>query len=119
MYQRVLGGSNRTFFVAIPFSEWSEIDGWMPVPEILTKAYGETEAAELLQASGEMLDSLSIGISQTVPEFSSGLNPPSGVRPSFAQVIRGGPRNSDRLLRWIPTSEWRDRNHAETEKIPR
>ena len=33
--------------------------------------------------------------------------------------IRGGPRNSDRLLRWIPTSEWRDRNHAETEKIPR
>ncbi len=32
---------------------------------------------------------------------------------------RGGPRNSDRLLRWIPTSEWRDRNHAETEKIPR
>ena len=88
MYQRVLGGSNRTFFVAIPFSEWSEIDGWMPVPEILTKAYGETEAAELLQASGEMLDSLSIGISQTVPEFSSGLNPPSGVRPSFAQVIR-------------------------------
>ena len=35
-----------------------------------------------------MLDSLSIGISQTVPEFSSGLNPPSGVRPSFAQVIR-------------------------------
>ena len=34
-------------------------------------------------------------------------------------VDRGGPRNSDRLLRWIPTSEWRDRNHAETEKIPR
>ena len=33
--------------------------------------------------------------------------------------IRGGPRNSDRLRRWIPTSEWRDRNHAETEKIPR
>ena len=31
---------------------------------------------------------------------------------------RGGPRNSDRLLRWIPTSEWRDRNHAETEKYP-
>ena len=35
------------------------------------------------------------------------------------QWMRGGPRNSDRLLRWIPTSEWRDRNHAETEKIPR
>ena len=34
-------------------------------------------------------------------------------------TYRGGPRNSDRLLRWIPTSEWRDRNHAETEKIPR
>ena len=32
--------------------------------------------------------------------------------------VRGGPRNSDRLLRWIPTSEWRDRNHAETEKYP-
>ena len=36
-----------------------------------------------------------------------------------AREGRGGPRNSDRLLRWIPTSEWRDRNHAETEKIPR
>ena len=36
-----------------------------------------------------------------------------------ALAERGGPRNSDRLLRWIPTSEWRDRNHAETEKIPR
>ena len=60
VFQRVLGGSNGTFVVAIPFSEWSEMDGWMPVPQILTKAYGETEAAELLQASGEMLDSLSL-----------------------------------------------------------
>ena len=31
---------------------------------------------------------------------------------------RGGPRNSDRLLRWIPTSEWRDRNHAKRKKYP-
>ena len=29
-----------------------------------------------------------------------------------------GPRISDRLLRWIPTSEWRDRNHAETKEVP-
>ena len=41
------------------------------------------------------------------------------LRSECDYVLRGGPRNSDRLLRWIPTSEWRDRNHAETEKIPR
>ena len=37
-YERVLGGSNRTLYFAVPFDRWSDRDGWMSVPEILTKA---------------------------------------------------------------------------------
>ena len=88
VFQRVLGGSNGTYFIGIPFSEWSEMDRWMPVPEILMKTYGEAEAAELLQASGEMLESLAITVSQTAPEFTSNPSPPSGAGLRFAQVIR-------------------------------
>ena len=61
-----------------------------------------------------VLASWASGISsQTAQEPAESSDWPPGT------LDRGGPRNSDRLLRWIPTSEWRDRNHAETEKTPR
>ncbi len=45
VFQRAMGGSVNTFFIAIPFNEWGEIDSWVGPPQILTRVSGEAEAA--------------------------------------------------------------------------
>ncbi len=35
----------------------------------------------------------------------------------FLVVIRGGPRKSDRVLRWFQTSRWRNRNHEKAAEV--
>ena len=109
VYQRALGGSINTYLVAIPFNEWSEMDGWMGVPQILARAYGETEAVQLLEASGGALESLSVRITRRVPEFSSAA-PPVGPPTQFAQIVRteiepGLATQYDQFLRRLKAAE--------------
>ena len=47
--QVVRGGPGFTYKIVLPFSKWSEVDAWTPVPDMLVKAYGEAEAAKILK----------------------------------------------------------------------
>ena len=52
-YQRVLGGSTNTYYLAVQFDDWSDLDRWQTVPQMLVNAYGQAEATTLLRAFAE------------------------------------------------------------------
>ncbi|HEX2248751.1 MAG TPA: hypothetical protein VHH32_00300, partial [Gemmatimonadales bacterium] len=43
----ILGGPGRTYNVVLPFNKWSEVDGWMTVQQMLTKAFGAAEGMKM------------------------------------------------------------------------
>jgi RNase P/RNase MRP subunit POP5 len=53
--QGVLGTSGTDYFVAISFDKWSEMDLWKQVPQMLTEAFGEAEAAKIQQMGGDSM----------------------------------------------------------------
>jgi hypothetical protein len=44
------GGPGFTYSIVLPFSKWGEIDRWMAVREVLSKAFGPAEGARILKA---------------------------------------------------------------------
>lgn len=87
-YQRVMGGSNNTYYFAIRFDEWGDLDGWHTVPQMLVNAHGEAEAATLLASGAGAVLSISTTVSQMVPGFSSAPGAPSSSPPAYGHVIR-------------------------------
>jgi hypothetical protein len=49
-FQMVLGGEADTYYIALPFEKWEDMDGWKQVPQMLSEAYGQEEAMKLLQS---------------------------------------------------------------------
>lgn len=49
-YQVGLGGSPYTYHFVIPFAKWEELDSFVPIPQILSRAYGEVEGARILKS---------------------------------------------------------------------
>lgn len=70
-YQVVLGGPGATYFFVLPFNKWAEIDGWSSIPRILTAAYGEAEAARILQAGRAATARSESAVYRLLPDLST------------------------------------------------
>jgi hypothetical protein len=82
-----LGGPGYTYSVAIPFSKWADMDGWASLPEMLTKAFGEVEAARVLKAGRSAIERSETAVYRHLPNFSTRpkvFDPPA----AFIQVVR-------------------------------
>lgn len=54
--QVILGGPGFTYSFVLPFNKWGEVDTWPTIPEMLSKAYGDAEAAKILKAGRAAID---------------------------------------------------------------
>lgn len=49
-YQVGLGGPGFKYHFVIPFNKWEELDGFLPIPQLLSRAYGEAEGTRILKS---------------------------------------------------------------------
>jgi hypothetical protein len=66
-----IGGPSRTFNIVLPFNKWSEVDNWTPVPQILTKAYGEAEGKRIMAAGSAVTEHSETSVLRLLPGLSS------------------------------------------------
>jgi len=65
------GGPGYTYSVALPFDNWSEVDGWTTIPQILSKAYGEAEAARLIKVARASVERTETAVYRLLPDLST------------------------------------------------
>lgn len=70
------GGSGTaagTYFIAIPSTSWADMDGWKLVPQILGEAFGEAEAASILESGLQAMSSAEFKTDtwQLMPDYST------------------------------------------------
>jgi hypothetical protein len=70
-FQVSSGGPGGSYIVVLPFNTWAERDTWGTVPSILTKAFGEEEAAKILRAGSASMASYHMTVSSLQPELST------------------------------------------------
>ena len=88
-FQVVAGRADASYDVGLNYNTWAERDQWSSVPEMLTKAFGEQEAAQILRAGRVGIVSQRSLIWERLPDASS--NPrPAGSGPAnfYAVTIR-------------------------------
>jgi hypothetical protein len=73
-FQTWSGGPVGLFHVVLPFQEFSEIDDWRSLPELLREAYGDDEGMRILGAGAALEASVETVVHVLRPELSSGLN---------------------------------------------
>ncbi|MFL5537110.1 MAG: hypothetical protein ACJ8AP_15505 [Gemmatimonadales bacterium] len=66
----MIGGPGRTFNLALPFNKWNEIDGWIAVPQMLNKAYGEAEGRRILAAGTAVIENSETSVLRLLPGLS-------------------------------------------------
>lgn len=66
----MIGGPGRTFNIVLPFNKWSEVDGWTPVPQILTKAYGQAEAKRIMAEGSAVTEHSETSVLRLLPGLS-------------------------------------------------
>lgn len=49
-FQMARGGAGNTYVFVFPFNQFEELDGFGPVPQILSRAYGEPEAGRIMRS---------------------------------------------------------------------
>ena len=76
-----LGGPGHTYNIALPFSKWSETDAWLPVPQMLTKAYGQDEATRIMKSGMAATQHTETEVYRFLPELSTRVKAPSPPAP--------------------------------------
>jgi hypothetical protein len=66
-----IGGPSLTYSIVLPFSKWSELDGWMTVPQMLLKAYGEAEGTKILKAGRAATERTETAVYRLLPDLST------------------------------------------------
>jgi hypothetical protein len=66
-----LGGPGLTYNIVLPFNKWEELDTWMPIPQILSKAYGEAEGIKILRAGFAVIERMETAVYRLLPDLSS------------------------------------------------
>lgn len=68
----MVGGTAQTYISVIPMQKYGDIDGWQgsSPAEVLGKAYGEAEAAKLMQSFSAVVDSTQVSIIASRPDLS-------------------------------------------------
>ncbi|MGH7547504.1 MAG: hypothetical protein ACREMM_04935 [Gemmatimonadales bacterium] len=65
------GGPGFTYNVALPFNNWSEVDEWTAVSQILSKAYGEAEASRITRAGRASIERTETAVYRLLPDLST------------------------------------------------
>jgi hypothetical protein len=66
-----IGGPGRTYNIVLPFNKWSDIDGWTPVPQILTKAYGAAEGRRIMGVGSAASERSETAVYRLLPNLST------------------------------------------------
>jgi hypothetical protein len=66
-----LGGPGLTYTVVLPFSKWGDVDAWIPVPQILAKAYGDAEGAKILKSGRAAIERTETAVYRHLPDLST------------------------------------------------
>ena len=66
-----IGGPSRTYSIVLPFRKWSEVDAWIPVPQMLIKAYGEAEGMRILKAGSAATEHTETEVYRLLPQLST------------------------------------------------
>lgn len=67
----IMGGPGRTYNIVLPFDKWSEVDGWITVPQMLTKAFGEAEGMKMLRAGIASMERSETAVYRLLPDLST------------------------------------------------
>lgn len=84
--QVILGAPGLTYNVVLPFSKWEEVDGWIPVRDVLLKAYGQAEGTRILKAGRAAIERNETAVYRLLPDLSTrpkAFNPP----PAFIHLF--------------------------------
>lgn len=68
--QVTFGGPGNHYVIALQFDEWGALDGWDAVPQILEQAYGEDEAAKIVQSGFAAVEHSENTINRLLPDLS-------------------------------------------------
>lgn len=66
-----MGGPGYTYSVALPFDNWTEVDGWSTIPQMLSKAYGEAEAARMIKVARASVERTETAVYRLLPDLST------------------------------------------------
>ena len=86
-YQMAFGGSTYTYFHVTPFDSWRDADAHLTTPEILTKAYGDMEAARLLKLLRGAVESRHTEVFRVLLNLSTNVKLPFAPK-KYVSVLR-------------------------------
>lgn len=66
-----VGGPGFTYSIVLPFNKWGETDTWMPISQILLKAYGEAEGTRILKAGRAATERTETAVYRLLPDLST------------------------------------------------
>jgi hypothetical protein len=66
-----LGGPGLTYTVVLPFTKWGDVDAWVPVRNVLVKAYGPAEGARILKAGRSAIERTETAVYRLLPDLST------------------------------------------------
>lgn len=69
-WMSIIGGPGRTVNVVLPFNQWSEVDGWSSVSEMIRKAYGEAEGRRIMVAGSAVMEHSETAVYRILPGLS-------------------------------------------------
>ena len=82
--QVVLGGRGNTYIFALLYDKWEEMDSWEAIPQILVKAFGEKDGAQILRSGTSAIEESYTRAYRYLPDQSSTLT----TAPTDAKALR-------------------------------
>jgi antibiotic biosynthesis monooxygenase (ABM) superfamily enzyme len=87
VYQVGVGGPSFTYNIVLPFNKWEDMDSWPSIAQILTKAYGDAEAARILKSGRDAIEHSESAVFRTLRNLST--RPKVNDPPApFVMVVR-------------------------------
>ncbi len=81
-----LGNQGTTYIFWLPFEKWGDRDGWTLYPEILSKAFGDKEAANIIRSGNVATESVETAAHVLLEDLTTGLQ--GAVEPSKFIFVR-------------------------------
>lgn len=80
----MLGARGNTYVFGIQFDKWEQLDSWERIPDILVKAFGEKDGAQILRAGRAAIEETHTRVYRYLPDQSSTLT----SAPTEAKIFR-------------------------------
>src|SRR5262249_2811401 len=87
VYQAVQGTRNFTYLSAMRLANWAALDNVTNPADLLTKAFGDAEAARIIKTGRAGIETSEVALSRYMTEMSTNFRLPDPI-PAFANMIR-------------------------------